>query len=92
MSYSIFKKLGREDDELMKTNLTLNGVGCNPMESRGVVSMELLEHDLIGTETHLSDLLLDTNELSWQHEHHVDIHVGWWQRPVLNQRRLVIIQ
>jgi hypothetical protein len=27
MPYSIFKKLGREDDELMKTNLTLNGVG-----------------------------------------------------------------
>jgi hypothetical protein len=27
MSYSIFKKLGREDDELMKTNLMLNGVG-----------------------------------------------------------------
>jgi hypothetical protein len=27
MSYSIFKKLGREDNELMKTNLTLNGVG-----------------------------------------------------------------
>jgi hypothetical protein len=26
MSYSVFKKLGREDDELMKTNLTLNGV------------------------------------------------------------------
>jgi hypothetical protein len=26
MSYSIFKKLRREDDELMKTNLTLNGV------------------------------------------------------------------
>jgi hypothetical protein len=28
MSYSIFKKLGREDDELMKTNLALNGVGA----------------------------------------------------------------
>jgi hypothetical protein len=28
MSYSIFKKLGREDDELVKTNLTLNGVGA----------------------------------------------------------------
>jgi outer membrane usher protein FimD/PapC len=28
MSYSVFKKLGREDDELMKTNLTLNGVGA----------------------------------------------------------------
>jgi hypothetical protein len=41
MSYSIFKKLGREDDEVMKTNLTLNGVGGNPMEARGVVSMEL---------------------------------------------------
>jgi hypothetical protein len=25
--YSILKKLGREDDELVKTNLTLNGVG-----------------------------------------------------------------
>jgi hypothetical protein len=25
MLYSIFKKLGWEDDELMKTNLTLNG-------------------------------------------------------------------
>jgi hypothetical protein len=27
MSYFIFKKIGREDDELVKTNLTLNGVG-----------------------------------------------------------------
>jgi hypothetical protein len=26
MPYSVFKKLGREDDELVKTNLTLNGV------------------------------------------------------------------
>jgi hypothetical protein len=41
MSYSIFKKLRREDDELMKTNLTLNDVGGNPMERRGIVSMEL---------------------------------------------------
>jgi hypothetical protein len=41
MSYSIFKKLGREDDKLVKTNLTLNGVGGNPMEARGVISMEL---------------------------------------------------
>jgi hypothetical protein len=45
MSYSIFKKLGMEDDELMKTNLTLNGVcvwgGGNPMEAPGVISMEL---------------------------------------------------
>jgi hypothetical protein len=41
MSYSIFKKLGREDDELVKTNLMLNGMGANPMEAKGVVSMEL---------------------------------------------------
>jgi hypothetical protein len=41
MLYSIFKKLGMEDDELMKTNLMLNGVGGNPMEARGVISMEL---------------------------------------------------
>jgi hypothetical protein len=42
MLYSIFKNLGREDDELMKTNLTLNGVGGNLMEARGVISMELI--------------------------------------------------
>jgi hypothetical protein len=41
IQYSIFKKLGREDVELVKTNLTLNGMGGNPMEARGVVSMEL---------------------------------------------------
>jgi hypothetical protein len=41
MSYSVFKKLGREDDELVKTNLTLNGVGSNPMEAWGVIFMEL---------------------------------------------------
>jgi hypothetical protein len=41
MPYSVFKKLGREDDELVKTNLMLNSVGGNPMEARGVVSMEL---------------------------------------------------
>jgi hypothetical protein len=40
-SYTVFKKLGREDDEHVKTNLTLNGVGGNPMEARGVISMEL---------------------------------------------------
>jgi hypothetical protein len=42
MPYSMSKKLGRQDDELVKINLTLNGVGGgNPMEARGVVSMEL---------------------------------------------------
>jgi hypothetical protein len=42
MSYTVFKKLGREDNELVKTNLMLNDVGGGqPMEARGVVSMEL---------------------------------------------------
>jgi hypothetical protein len=41
MSYFVFKMLGREDDELMKTNLTLNCVGIRLMEVRGVISMEL---------------------------------------------------
>jgi hypothetical protein len=41
LQYSIFKKLGRKDDELVKTNLTLNCVGGNPMEAWGVISMEL---------------------------------------------------
>jgi hypothetical protein len=39
--YSVFKKLGREDNELVKTNLTLNGVGDNPLKARGVISIEL---------------------------------------------------
>jgi hypothetical protein len=28
MPYSMLKKLRKEDDELMKTNLTLNGMGA----------------------------------------------------------------
>jgi hypothetical protein len=28
MPYSVLKKLRKEDDELMKTNLTLNGMGA----------------------------------------------------------------
>jgi hypothetical protein len=42
MSYSMFKNLGREDGKLVKTNLTLNGMGVNPMEIRGVSSIELI--------------------------------------------------
>ncbi len=41
LQYSIFKKLGRKDDELVKTNLTLNDEGGNPIEARGVISMKL---------------------------------------------------
>jgi hypothetical protein len=41
MLYVVFKKLGWEDDELVKTNLTINDMWGNPMEARGIVSMEL---------------------------------------------------
>jgi hypothetical protein len=41
MSYSVFKRLGRDVDELVKTNLTLNDMLGNPMEARGIISMEL---------------------------------------------------
>jgi hypothetical protein len=41
MLYSVFRKLRRKDDELVKTNPTLNGTRGNPMEARGVISMEL---------------------------------------------------
>jgi hypothetical protein len=48
MSCSVFRKLGRGNDELMKTNLTLNGVGGNLMEARGVISIELT----VGSKSH----------------------------------------
>jgi hypothetical protein len=41
ISYSVFMKLRREDDELVKTNLMLNSMRGNPMEARGIISMEL---------------------------------------------------
>jgi hypothetical protein len=42
MPYDLFKKLGKSDAELVKTNMTLSGVGGkNPIETKGVASMEL---------------------------------------------------
>jgi hypothetical protein len=42
MSYSLFKKLGGLDGELIKTNMTVSGVGGGePMGAKGVISMEL---------------------------------------------------
>ena len=34
MPYSLLKKLEKEDNELMKTKLILNGVGGSPMEAK----------------------------------------------------------
>jgi hypothetical protein len=42
MSYSFFKKMGKSDKELIKTNMTINGVGGgDPIGAKGVASMEL---------------------------------------------------
>jgi hypothetical protein len=42
MSYSFFKKMSKSDEELIKTNMTINNVsGGDPIGSKGVASMEL---------------------------------------------------
>ena len=42
MPYSLFKKLGGSDEELIKTNMTVSGVGGGkPIGAKGVISMEL---------------------------------------------------
>jgi len=41
--YNVFKKLGRSDAELIKTNMTINGVGGGePIPAKGVASVELM--------------------------------------------------
>jgi hypothetical protein len=48
MPYSLYRKLGKEDDKLVKTNMTLSGVGTDSsIKARGVTSVELT----IGTKT-----------------------------------------
>lgn len=43
MPYSLYKKLGGKDEELIKTNMTVSGVGGgNPIGTKGVASMELI--------------------------------------------------
>ena len=42
MSYSLYKKLGGQDEDLIKTNMTVGGVGgSEPLSAKGVASMEL---------------------------------------------------
>ena len=42
MPYSLYNKLGGKDEELIKTNMTVSGVGgCDPIGAKGVASMEL---------------------------------------------------
>jgi len=42
MPYSLYKKLGRKDEELIKTNMTVSGVGGgDPIGAKGVATMDL---------------------------------------------------
>jgi hypothetical protein len=42
MPYSLYRKLGKQDDELVKTNMTLSGVrNDSSIKARGVTSVEL---------------------------------------------------
>jgi hypothetical protein len=48
LAYSLYRNLGKHDDDLIKTNMTLSGVGSdNPIKAKGVMSVELT----IGTKT-----------------------------------------
>jgi hypothetical protein len=43
MPYSFFKKMGKSDAELIKTNMTINVIGGgDPIGAKGVSSMELI--------------------------------------------------
>jgi hypothetical protein len=42
MPYPLYRKLGKQDDELVKTNMTLNVVGTDSsIKTKGVTSVEL---------------------------------------------------
>ena len=42
MPYSLYKKFGGKDEELIKTNMTVSGVGAgDPIGAKEVASMEL---------------------------------------------------
>jgi hypothetical protein len=48
MPYSLYRKLGKQDDEFVKTKMTLSGVGTNSsIKAKGVTFVELT----IGTKT-----------------------------------------
>jgi hypothetical protein len=41
MSYSFFKKMGKSDEELIKTNMMIHDISCvDPIGAKGVASME----------------------------------------------------
>jgi hypothetical protein len=62
MYYSLYRKLGKQDNELVKTYMTLSGIGSDSsIKAKGVTSVELT----IGTKT-LADALFVT-EVEWNY-------------------------
>jgi hypothetical protein len=56
MPYSFFKKMGKSDEELIKTNMMINGIGGgDPIGSKGVASMELT----VGSKTLATAFFID---------------------------------
>jgi hypothetical protein len=74
MPYSVFKKLGKEDKELVKTNLVLNGFTGEPTEAKGVISMELnVGSKTVPTAFFVADMQGNYNILlghDWIHANH----------------------
>ena len=62
MPYSLYRKLGKQDDELVKTNMTLSGVGTDSsIKVKGVTSVELT----IGTKTLASAFFVADVEINY---------------------------
>jgi hypothetical protein len=56
MPYSLYRNLGTQDKELVKTNMTFNGVGTDSsIKAKGVTSVELT----IGTKTLVAFFVVD---------------------------------
>jgi hypothetical protein len=58
MPYSLYRKLGKQDDELVKTNMMLNGVGTDSLiKAKGVTSVELtIETKTLATAFFVADV------------------------------------
>jgi hypothetical protein len=83
MPYSLFKKLGDSDDELIKTNMIVSGVVVGEsMGAKGVISMELTVHGTGLTDDHDgSDRFPDKSSSSVSRDKN---EVEDWMKPLVD--------
>jgi hypothetical protein len=83
MPHSLFKKLGDSDDELIKTNMIVSGVGGGePMGAKGVISKELTIHGTGLTDDHdRSDRFPDKSSSSVSRDKN---EVEDWTKPLVD--------